>query len=533
MFQTVTGRPAPAEFPCRAHIVYYTAGRRRLAPEKACFLQDRLPEAVVGFAGVTEELMMRASTFLLPLLALATTGAGLPAQSQEGARIRPWPKNPWYWSYDGKPVLLVGGTDDDNLFQWPDERLREQLDRLVACGGNYIRNTMSDRPDRGFEVYPFKRREDGRYDLRAWNEEYWRRFERLLKWTSERRIIVQIEIWDRFDYTDHRGRNYWQRHPYHPDNNVNYDARSSGFARKYPDHPGSNRQPFFFTTPDQKDNRVVFPFQRAFVDKLLSISLRYGHVLYCIDNETSGDEAWSRYWAKYIRNKAKQAGVEVFITEMWDDWNVTGGRHMRTYDHPDLYDYVDISQNNHNRGDRHWRNLQRVRRYLAKQPRPINTVKTYGADGNKFGHTDNDGLERFWRHLLGGCASARFHRPPAGLGLGPKAQAAIRAVREVEKLVPFWTLKPATKRLGERKPNEAYLASAGDAAHVVYFPKRGEVEIALRGKNWGIWWFRCDKSVRTEPSLLQGGGSVRLRAPGEGHWVGVLVRDKADEADAR
>ncbi|HNY85933.1 MAG TPA: hypothetical protein PKN23_05500, partial [Candidatus Hydrogenedentes bacterium] len=55
--------------------------------------------------------------------------------------LHPWEKNPWYWSYKDKPVLLVGGSDDDNLFQWPEKDLVAQLDRLAAAGGNLIRNT--------------------------------------------------------------------------------------------------------------------------------------------------------------------------------------------------------------------------------------------------------------------------------------------------------------------------------------------------------------------------------------------------------
>ncbi|WP_255488593.1 hypothetical protein [Natronolimnobius sp. AArcel1] len=30
-------------------------------------------------------------------------------------RVRRSPENPWYWSYDDAPVLLLGGTDKDNL----------------------------------------------------------------------------------------------------------------------------------------------------------------------------------------------------------------------------------------------------------------------------------------------------------------------------------------------------------------------------------------------------------------------------------
>ncbi len=100
--------------------------------------------------------------------------------------LKPWPENPRYWSYHGKPVMLIGGSDDDNLFQWPKDKLIEQLDRLADAGGNVIRNTMSDRKDKYFEVYPFKQLKDGKYDLNKWNKEYWKRVDRLLKETSKR-----------------------------------------------------------------------------------------------------------------------------------------------------------------------------------------------------------------------------------------------------------------------------------------------------------------------------------------------------------
>jgi len=135
-------------------------------------------------------------TWLLRCVAAAT--ADEPA-------LQPWSSNPWYWSYQGKPILLLGGSDDDNLFQWSETDLIAQLDRLAAAGGNVIRNTMSDRKDKGFEVYPFRQLEDGKYDLNGWNDEYWTRFERMLRETKKRDIFVQIEVWDRFDYTDSGG----------------------------------------------------------------------------------------------------------------------------------------------------------------------------------------------------------------------------------------------------------------------------------------------------------------------------------------
>lgn len=459
--------------------------------------------------------MIRSIALLLALLAASTVLGDQPP------RIQPWSENPYYWQYDGQPVLLLGGSDDDNLFQLPE--LEAHLDAMHAIGANYIRNTMSDRNDKGFEVYPFGQRTDGKFDLNTWNEQYWERFDNLLRWTAERQIFVQIEVWDRFDYA----REHWEPHPYNPRNNVNYTYQQSGFAEHYPDHPGANRQPFFFTTPAQRNNAVVLPYQQRFVDKLLSYSLDHGHVLYCIDNETSGEEAWGTYWADYIRRRAAERNVEVPITEMWDDWDLRADRHRRTLDHPERYDFADVSQNNHNSGRKHWDNFQWVRQHVAARPRPLNTVKTYGADGNKFGHSNRDGIERFWRHVLGGAAAVRFHRPDSGLGLSPPAVACIQAARKLESLVPLWTVEPAEHLLSNAEENEAYVAARESRAYALYFPDGGHVSLDLRESPgaYTVRWISIDSGQWGPQTALAGGAMAELRSPGKGHWAAAVTAD--------
>ena len=81
-------------------------------------------------------------------------------------------------------------------------------------GGNYIRNTMSDRDSgnkRAFAEIPHRK-----YDLNEWNPDYWQRFENLLRLAKERGITVQIEIWDRFDHS----RENWLSDPYYSKNNI-------------------------------------------------------------------------------------------------------------------------------------------------------------------------------------------------------------------------------------------------------------------------------------------------------------------------
>lgn len=445
-----------------------------------------------------------------------------PAGSQTApvGRIAPHPAHPWYWQYKGRPVLLLGGSKDDNLFQIPD--LQAHLDEMKAAGANYIRNTMSDRRDGGFEVYPFARLADGSYDLTQWNPEYWARFDRLLALTRERDIIVQIELWDRFDYS----RDNWTGHPYNPANTRTYTAEATGLAAAYPEHPGTNRQPFFFSTPAQRHIAPLLQVQERFAEQVLARTLPQPHVLYCIDNETSGDEAWSTHWATFIRERAAKAGVEVHVTEMWDDHDLRSAQHRRTFDHPDRYSFVDVSQNNHQKGQAHWDNFQAVRAALAARPRPMNTVKTYGADGGPYG-SDADGLQRWWRHLIGGAAAVRFHRPASGLGLSPKAVASIRAARKLESAVTPWTLAAANDRIANRQPDAAYLAMAADgSAGALFFPAPGKATLSLEGVTGTLQvrWIAIDTGEWGPTGTLAAGGPAELATPGAGLWAAALHR---------
>ncbi|SFZ89468.1 hypothetical protein SAMN05428642_101305 [Flaviramulus basaltis] len=396
------------------------------------------------------------------------------SSKDKGIEIRN--EHPNYWTYNCKPTLLLGGSNDDNLFQWPIEKLVPHLDSMVDVGANYVRNTMSDRKQKGFEIYPFKELPNKKYDLDQWSDEYWNRFTVFLEETAKRNIIVQIEIWDRFDFS----REEWKPNPYNPINNVSYTYDESGFVQEYPKHPGKNAQPFFFTTPNQRKNTTVFKYQKAYVDKLLSISLKYNNVLYCIDNETSAEEAWATYWAQYIKEKA--GDKKIYVTEMWNAHDLTDDEHKRTFDHPELYDYVDISQNSWNKGYENWLGAQKVKAYLSKNTRPINHVKIYGASTHKRaeeGINSSHAAKVFLRNIVGGLASSRFHRPTSGLGLSRISINCIKSVRMVEEKVKFWDLRPNMKLLLDCDYDEAYLTANPDKSYLVYFTGKGSVDLDL------------------------------------------------------
>jgi len=461
------------------------------------------------------------------------TAEALPMKNED--RIQPYSANPRYWQYKGEPVLLIGGSKDDSLFQIPD--LEEHLDLLASVGGNVIRNTMSDRPDHDFEVYPFKQLEDGKYTLNQWNEEYWRRFETMLRLTHERDVIVQIEVWDRFDYA----RDNWEPHPYNPDNNVNYTPEESGLATRYPDHPARDRQPFFHSIPGmpryEKRLDVVRRYQERFVAKMLSCSLDYGNVLYCMNNETSTPVQWGQHWMQFIRDRAREKGVLVYATDMFDDaWQPEQSGKLRVaFDDPEMYPFIDASQvNSRNFGQDHWDRFQWIAQQIAESPRPLNHTKIYSAGETSFGSgTPKDGVERFWRNLIGGAASSRFHRPTSGIGLNEISQACIRSARQVETLVKFWDVEPRMNLLRDREENEAYLAAKPGEQYVLFITDGGSVGLDLRGHD-GQFMARWIDVSEDAGGILGGewGGETRLTgnqvatvsAPGKGPWVAVIRR---------
>ena len=454
------------------------------------------------------------------------TKGKLPMKNEE--RIQTYRANPRYWQYKGKPVLLLGGTKDDNLFQIPD--LEAHLDLLRSVGGNCIRNTMSDRKDKGYEVYPHTRLPNGKYDLNRWNEEYWRRFEAMLRLTFERDIIVQIEVWDRFDYS----RDNWQGSPYRPANNVNYTSQATGLADSYPEHPSRDKQPFFHSIPGMRRYRkrydIIRKHQERFVDKLLSYSLDYGNVLYCMDNETSTPVAWGRYWMRFIRHRAKQKGVLVFATDMFDDvWRPERSRKLRqAIEQPEVYPFLDVSQiNSRNFGEDHWDSFLWIVKQVADAPRPLNNTKIYSDGQTRWGSgTPKDGVERFWRNLIAGAASCRFHRPGAGIGLNDISQACIRSARKVETLVKFWDVGPHMELLGSRESNEAYLAAKPGEQYVLFFTDGGSVELDLTGHDLTFRgkWINISTGEWGAAVRWPGDQALTVTAPGRGPWVAAAAK---------
>jgi len=436
--------------------------------------------------------------------------------------IAVYPENPSYWQYDGEPILLIGGSPDDNLFQV--EGVDGILERLHSLGGNYVRCTMSSR-DVG-NVKPYLKNRDGLYDLNHPNPEYWEKFERFLSKAESLNIVVQVELWATYDFYW----NTWDHNPFNPTLNINYTEESSGLPGLI-EHPAQSRiNPFFDAVPELRDNETLIRYQKAFVDKICDITLNHHNVLYTIDNETNVDYRWGRYWAHYLHQSARKAGRQIYVTEMWDAWDPSHGevpgaivQHKDLNDwykeffNPELhehsgvrftltdtesYQFIDVANNNSQKGEVHYQTALWVHNAVRNSPqlRPVNNVKIYGGYREKiWSGRIVDGIERFWRNVFAGHAAVRFHRPPSGIGLNEIAQAEIHRMRQVVNSVNLFAMNPCNEILTERQDNEVYCLAAPDRSEILlYFTGQGQVGLKVPNGEYEVTSFAGNTVVRGE-----------------------------------
>ncbi len=476
------------------------------------------------------ETKAAATVCAMMCLAVLSAHAGAAESSGNPDRIRPYEANPRYWQYRGKPVLLLGGSKTDHLFLL--DNLREHLDEIAAAGGNYVRCTMSQRE--GPELKPHLRLDNGMFDLTRWNRGYWTRFDQCLKWCRERGIIVQIELWDRFDYSQEQ----WLGSPWRPANNINYTSEESGLANASPAPAWRNQQPFFHTVPGspryEKRLNGVRAFQERFVTKVIAQSIQFDNVLYCIGNESSAPLAWSDYWANRIARQARDAHVNVQVTQMYD-----ACQFEPVVSRPKLYTYIDASkllgprrQRWAPKGEELWYRARTLRESMGNLPRPINAVKIItNQDSQQAAYS----VRKFWRGLIWGFSAIRFHRKPAGIALTEPARSCISAARKLQSEVELWDVEPRLDLLRDRGEDEAYLGAKAGEKYALYFTDGGSVGLDLEEASgaFHLKWINISSGEWAGEATLAGGGVVTIQAPGKGGWAAAIVKDDIAEPSLR
>ena len=148
------------------------------------------------------------------------------------------PDNPHYFSYQGKPVILIGSGEhygavlnldfDYAVYLETMGNERQNLTRLFV--GSYVEkpgafgieeNTLAPAENR-FQP-PWARSDEpgyanggNKFDLDNWNPDYFRRLKDFLRKASNHGIFVEVVM-----FSSIYGEENWSYNPFHPSNNIN------------------------------------------------------------------------------------------------------------------------------------------------------------------------------------------------------------------------------------------------------------------------------------------------------------------------
>jgi hypothetical protein len=270
-------------------------------------------------------------------LALVLAGAGmarpLRLDGATPALLRVSARNPRYLEYRGRPLLLVSSAEHYGAVVNRDFDFRPYLRELERHGLNQTRlwtgfyveppaafnitnNTLAPAPNR--YLAPWARSSaagyangGNKFDLSAWDPEFFTRLKRYLSEAARRGVIVEVVLFCPF-YED----SMWRLSPLHPDNNVN------GLGVRM------TRQQVY----ELNDPKVV-AFQDAYVRKIVTEVNQFDNLYFELVNEPYASnlvpDAFQRHVADLIVGTEQELPKQHLIAQ-----NIANGSKKIENPHP-------------------------------------------------------------------------------------------------------------------------------------------------------------------------------------------------------
>ena len=234
-----------------------------------------------------EPFLRSARSVLLVLTGLSMVTAKPEAQKAEPVRLHP--RNPHYFLFRGKPVVLITSGEHYGAVMNPDFDCRRYLATLEADGLNYtrlfggsylevpaksfgiLRNDLA--PAQGRFLAPWARSTvagyaggGNKFDLGQWNPEYFKRFHDFLSEAGKRGIAVELTL-----FSSQYGEMQWEVSPFNPTNNVNHTDAVD------------------WKKLETLENGNILKYQELYTRKLVREANGYDNVIVEIQNEPWSD----------------------------------------------------------------------------------------------------------------------------------------------------------------------------------------------------------------------------------------------------
>lgn len=204
------------------------------------------------------------------------------AQSQTGP-IALHPQNSHYLIYQGKTTALITSGEHYGAVLNLDYDYKKYLQTLTDEGMNYTRifsgtyyelagdfniekNNLAPKRERYIGPWPDAENDKSKFDLSKWNDAYFVRLKDFLTEARKRDIIVEVTLFSSI-YNDKT----WGVSPQNPVNNVN-------FTDSLP-----------YKRAQTLDNKGLWPYQEAFVKKIVTELNDFDNFFFEVQNEPWSD----------------------------------------------------------------------------------------------------------------------------------------------------------------------------------------------------------------------------------------------------
>lgn len=220
--------------------------------------------------------------------------------ASNGLEVRAGKSGRQYLAYNSKPLLAFGPGDENRLISAADH---SQVIRWADWQRNHGMNLLRTYPTCVTipgSLSPFKRKGE-KWDVDAWNEEYFENMSKVLSILEKRDIIVHLQLWQIVFFKEDKPER-WAANFVNPANNVNEWTRAYTHGSDYMNAPS-----------DSPAGR----HRKEWVKRILNAVKGHKNVLIDVINELGnggiGDMKWATEVVSWIREWEKSNGQHLLV----------------------------------------------------------------------------------------------------------------------------------------------------------------------------------------------------------------------------
>lgn len=432
--------------------------------------------------------------------------------------------------YNGRPIYLFG----QGYEHASSHRSQKFFDYIHEADGHakYKSNFTRFYPNltiwEGDETeadlfWPFKRLENGKFDLTQFDDEYFRHLREVCEYYKSRGVFVLLQIWQYCTFEQERpggGGHHWSHNAYNPQRNVNAFTECLG-----------GKTAVLSFVKEALRNPALLQNQKDLITRILEGTSDLGNIIYEIANEYRGasytylETDWIAEILTTIHQYEERSGRQVILTNMpstQDEfgWEITARG----------IDLLDISHAPVSGATSSPEEVYDVIRDVLETGKAVIAGRIGPAPDIRHNTEDYRALARriFWAIFFAGGSGATtpIKKPPTTYDRDDRSQCYIHNLHLfIERLGDTTGLWP-----DDFVASEGWWAlSEPGRRYVLYSQDGGEVEVKLKSARgeFLLTWFDPVEGKFFEDEAVSGRRKVRLKAPFSGD--AALILEKCDK----